>query len=149
MGIAAWIDWNRRQIPNDYWRKAAWVVSPLLALELLLAPTAALWRLASIPFIAAVVMLWRGQAYGGADAKGIIFLAIALNPASYYAPMSARIFPALDILVVALLANEIWRRFQDTRTTPFFVPLAGATLVVAAFGCLAWWPIVWLGRLIA
>lgn len=148
LGIAAWIDWNKRQIPNSYWRKAAYVVAPILALEFVLAPASILWRLAGVPFILAVLFLWRGQVYGGADAKGLIFLAITLSPSSYYAPLQARIFPAFDILIIAMLANEAWRRLRTTHTTPFFVPLAAATMLVAAFGCLAWWPFVWLTRFI-
>lgn len=149
MAYGAWSDLKTRTVPNKAWTRTAMLATPLLVWELFTAPLAFLIRLATaLPFAAIVLVLWRTKSFGGADAKAFILLAVLLSPVGYYAPSAARIYPALDILVPSLLANEAWRRITRSPATPLMVPIAASTALAAMFGGVLWWPFVWLSRLI-
>lgn len=144
-GVAAWLDWKGRVVPNNLWKLGLALLSPLLAWELFVAPLHFLIRLAcAAGFFAVMWGLWRARGFGGGDSKGFAFFGLALSPVGYYDPMSAKFFPALDILVTSLLIAMLLRLVVRQKSFPLFTVSQGPLLLAPVAGGLAWWPIVGL-----
>jgi Flp pilus assembly protein protease CpaA len=147
-GIAAWLDRKYRKVPNGLWISGLAVATPFLLMEAWRNPVSAGIRLGCATLFAGFLwVLWLGQAFGGADAKGFALFGLLLSPVEYFSPWQSRFFPALDVLVTALLLSEILRRVLRERKMPLFLVSQWPLLLVYAVGGLVWWPLVSLLRL--
>ncbi len=146
-GLAAWQDWKYRQVPNGVWILGLILATPLLLMEAFQSPMEALVRWAcAVTFSGLIWLLWRGQAFGGADLKGFALFGLLLSPIGYFSPTTSRFFPALDVLVTALIVGELLRRILKERALPLFTVSLGPLLLVQSVGGIVWWPLVWILR---
>lgn len=146
-GVAAWLDWRHREVPNGLWALGLALATPLLLMEAFASPLSLLIRVACAgAFAGSLWLLWRGKAFGGADTKGFAVFGLLLSPVSYFDPLASKFFPALDVLVTSLLLTEGVRRILREQKLPFFTVAAGPLLLVSSVGGLAWWPLILLLR---
>lgn len=147
--VAAWKDWKYREVPNGLWILGLALATPLLLMELWETPIDSAIRLGcAIVFFAVLLGLWFVGTFGGADMKGFAFFGLVLSPVGYFSPWQSKFFPALDVLVTSLLLAEILRRILKERRLPLFAVAQWPLLLVYSVGGLAWWPIVWLLRVL-
>ena len=146
--IAAVLDWQSNQVPNKVWKLGAILASPFLLTELFTHPGAFFLRLLFAGIWGGVlVLLWKGNVFGGADAKGFALFGLLLSPVGYFNPHDAKFFPALDVLVTTILLAELLRVLTKSNKFPLFSASSFPLLAVPLAGGLAWWPILWLVRL--
>lgn len=148
-GFAAWRDWRTHSVPNWLWLLGLALAAPLLLLEAFKEPLHALIRWGCfLGFLAATWALWRTGNFGAGDAKGFSFFALILSPVGYFDVWHGKIYPALDVLVTAMVLAEIFRRITKRDNLPFFTVSQWPLMLAPVAGGLLWWPIVALLRLI-
>ncbi len=146
-GLSGWLDWKSHRVPNWVWILGVSLASPLLLSEAVTEPVDFGLRMVFATVFAAILYaLWIGHVFGGADMKGFAFFGLILSPVGYYNVLQARIFPALDVLVVSLLLCEVVHRITK-RNAPLFAVSQWPLLLAPVAGGLLWWPIVALVRL--
>ncbi len=142
-GLAAWLDWKNRDVPNAVWVLGLFLLAPLLIVESVRAPAHFFLRLGlALGFFVLLFGFWRLNQIGGADVKGFAFFGLALSPVGYYEPIFGKIYPALDILVASLVIGELLRRFMKQKSVPLFTVSQWPLMLAPVAGGLVWWPIV-------
>lgn len=103
--IASWLDLQERRVRNPFWFPFLAIAGVFLILDLaLLGPSAAFaWRWGTaVATCGLVYVLWYlGLLYGGADAKGLMVVALLLPVAP--GDLLVSITPAVDTLVNGIL----------------------------------------------
>ncbi len=125
MVYASWSDWKKREVSNKVWAVLAPSAFALTTIQYVFFAQKLLFYYAlsfTLTFVIATVLFYAG-AFGGADAKALICLALALPHYPEYLLSSAVFFfPILPItvfsnavllatltVVYALLRNSFWR----------------------------------------
>lgn len=146
-GIAGWLDWKDRKVPNRLWVFGLALATPLLLMEAFQEPVEALIRWGcALVFLAVTWALWRTGNFGAADAKGFAFFGLILSPVGYYDVLHGKIYPAFDVLVTTMVLAEVFRRILQRPSLPFFTVSQWPLLLAPVAGGLIWWPIVVLIR---
>ncbi len=128
---ASWSDWKNREVSNKVWMVFAPLAFALTAVQYLFFARELLFYFAlSFPITAVIAtVLFYAGAFGGADAKALMCLALALPYYPIYLPSSAAFFsPILPLtvfsnavllaaftVVYALLRNSLWKLRTGSR----------------------------------
>ena len=149
-GVAAWMDWKSRSVPNWLWLVGFALAAPFVLVEAFQSCGAFALRLSLFAaFTIPLFFLWRSDAIGGADLKGFAFFAYALSPVDYFDSEHGKFYPALDVLVTALVLAMILKLFVKDKKLPLFAVSQWPLLLAPVAGGLVWWPVLALVRLFA
>lgn len=142
--IASAYDYRYRRVPDKLWLIMTPLTFYLVAISpsytLAQAPTHLLLILATF---GATFLLSAAQVFGGADWKGITYIAIA-TPPSYYAPVAGLIHPTIDAVIPGLVVGEILRRLQKAGHWPFFLTYSPFVALALASEWTVWRAPLWL-----